>query len=296
MLSLHHKPPGPTSFSLVQTAIEEAQRAFPDRKPKVIHAGALDPFASGLLILLHGHAVKLFDHLHPVPKTYEATITWGTETDNGDPLGKPVATGDASGLTAEALEGVLGQFVGWQQQVPPATSNKRVGGVRAYQKAHRGEAFELPPARVYLHEARWVGHDLPRSSRVHLVARGGYYVRSLARELGRAAGCRGHLSQLRRVGIGTYVDPGPGNEVRVRGVDLLPWLPVRTLTEAEVSTLRQSRAIGTGDVAPPPLPLPAGFPAAEVAVVRGVLQGKLMYLLTPRAGQLEILTPFPGGI
>jgi tRNA pseudouridine55 synthase len=296
MLTLHHKPPGVTSFSLVQAAIDAALKANPTRKPKVIHAGALDPFATGLLILLHGPAVKLFDHLHPIPKAYEATVTWGAETDNGDPLGKPVATADASHLTPESLDGVLRQFVGWQEQVPPRTSNKRIGGERAYQKAHRGEAFELPPARVYLHEARWVDHDLPRSSRIHLVARGGYYVRSLARDLGRAAGCRGHLSQLRRTAIGTYADPGPGNELNVKGPDLLPWLPYRTLSEAETSTLRQSRAIELGNVSPPPLPLPEGFPSPEVVLVRGMLQGKLMYLLVAKEGRLEILTPFPGGI
>jgi tRNA pseudouridine55 synthase len=296
MLSLHHKPPGPTSFSLVQAAIDEAKRAFPNRKPKVIHAGALDPFASGLLILLHGPAVKLFDHLHPIPKTYEATIAWGTETDNGDPLGKPIATGDASGLTPQSLDGILTPFVGWQQQVPPATSNQRVGGERAYQKAHRGETFELPPRRVYLHEARWVGHDLPRSSRIHLVARGGYYVRSLARDLGRAAGCSAHLSQLRRTAIGAYADPGPGNQLNVKGPDLLPWLPYRTLGEAELSALRQSRAIESGNVTPPPLPLPEGFPPPEVAIVRAIAQEKLMYLLVEKQGRLEILTPFPGGI
>src|SRR3954452_3749091 len=95
---LFHKPVGPTSFSLVRSAMEEAGRL------KVCHGGTLDPFAHGLLLMLVGPATRLFDYLHAVPKLYEGTVRWGVETDNGDLLGKTTFEGDASGLTAERLE------------------------------------------------------------------------------------------------------------------------------------------------------------------------------------------------
>ena len=166
---LVHKPVGQTSFSLVRSLMEEVRAAGirRDRLP-ICHGGALDPFAEGLLLLLAGEATRLMDLLHAVPKTYVAGIAWGAETDNGDPLGRVVARAEAGGLTPERLEQALAAFIGWQDQVPPRTSNKRVAGERAYRKAHRGESFELPPSRVYLHEARWLNHRLPASSTLEL--------------------------------------------------------------------------------------------------------------------------------
>src|SRR4051794_25178006 len=256
-LYLVHKPVGVTSFSFVQKAIDEARAARPNHRPRVVHGGTLDPFAEGLLILLVGPATRLFEHLHAVPKVYDATVRWGSETDNGDPTGKVVFEGDASGLTAERLEEALAGFAGWREQVPPATSNKRVGGERAYVRAHRGEAVELPASRVYLHEARWVLHGLPGESRLRAVVRGGDYVRALVRDLGRALGCGAHLAGLRREAIGPYVDPGSGGEMAARhGREVLPWVPSRVLSDFEVGELRAGRAIGCGEVVGAEWPLP----------------------------------------
>src|SRR3954471_15535510 len=133
---LVHKPAGETSFSLVQRFMEEVRLAGPPRgKPAVCHGGALDPFAEGLVLLLAGQATRLMDLIHPVPKTYLATIAWGTETNNGDLLGEPVQRGDASALTAARIEAALPGFLGLRDQIPPVFSNKRVGGERAYEKA-----------------------------------------------------------------------------------------------------------------------------------------------------------------
>src|SRR4051794_37648920 len=160
---LVHKPVGQTSFALVQAFMDDRRKAGirPDKLP-VCHGGALDPFAEGLVLLLAGDATRLMHLLHPIPKTYLATVRWGVETDNGDPRGRPTAEGDPSRLSPQALDAALKPFLGWRDQVPPATSNKRVGGERAYVRAHRGEHVELPPSRVYLHEARFLSHDLPR--------------------------------------------------------------------------------------------------------------------------------------
>src|SRR3954470_12573846 len=214
-IHLLHKRPGETSFSLV--------RAFAEKTGlRACHGGALDPFAEGLLLILAGPATRLFELLHPVPKTYQAEIAWGIETDNGDPLGVPVGHGDASPLEPAQLDSAVIQHLGWREQVPPATSNKRIEGERAYLRAHRGEEVVLPPSRVYLHEARFLAHDLPRSSRLRLVARGGYYVRALVRDLGREVGSRAHLTTLRRLSIGPWNDPA-GDAQIVTGPGVIPW-------------------------------------------------------------------------
>ncbi len=281
-IHLLHKPAGPTSFSLVQPFLAEAR----GRRPRiaVCHGGALDPFAEGLLPILVGRATRAFELLHSIPKEYEAEVSWGAETDNGDLLGAVVARGDASGLDPARLDGALAPFLGWDEQVPPATSNKRVGGERAYARAHRGELVQLPPVRVYLHEARWVWHDLPRASGLRLVVRGGYYVRSLARDLGRALGCRAHLTRLSRTAIGPWRDPGPGRRELVRGAQILPWSPKREINAEEARALRGG-AIPRGEVRPPDWAVPAGFPDPG-APVRALLDGELVALLRERDGML----------
>ncbi|MCA2979557.1 MAG: tRNA pseudouridine(55) synthase TruB [Myxococcaceae bacterium] len=261
-LLLVHKPVGVTSASLVE-ALRGELAATPGKLHKVCHGGALDPFAEGLLLLLLGPATKLFERLHEVPKAYEATVRWGVETDTVDLNGRPTAEGDARALTPALLEAALEGFRGWQAQVPPATSNKRVGGERAYVKAHRGEAFELPPSNVYLHEARWLAHELPTRSRLEVVVRGGFYVRSLARDLGRAVGARAHLEALRRVRIGPWPAPAPGQRVHIEGAGVVPWLERVELSDDEWGRVKAGAA--SVDVRARPRradwALPAGFPA-----------------------------------
>ena len=294
-IHLVHKPVGPTSFSVVTKWIEAARAANPNRRPRVCHGGTLDPFAHGLLLILVGAATRLFDHLHAVPKVYEATVRWGTETDNGDLLGRPVFSGNPSGLSANQLDEALSKLVGWHDQVPPPTSAKRVAGERAYEKAHRGEEVILPASRVYLHEARWPAHDLPRESRLWISVRGGYYVRALARDLGRALGCGAHLATLHRTAIGPWHDPGPGTSAALTGRDLLPWAPCRILTDAEVGDLRRDRMIPAGTILPPDWPLPRDFPDPD-APVRGFHLDRLTFLLRPRGPSLQPQTALPGGL
>src|SRR6267143_2047736 len=281
-----HKPVGHTSFSLVQGLMDEVQAAGirRDRLP-VCHGGALDPFAEGLVLLLAGQATRLMELLHPVPKTYVAAIAWGAETDNVDPLGRIVARADPSRLSAEALEQALTPFLGWREQVPPNTSNKRVDGERAYRKAHRGESFELPPSRVYLHEARFISHRLPVSSTLRLVTGGGYYVRSLVRDLGRATGALAHLAALRRTAIGPWEDPPPGPRVWMRGAELFPWCASVSVSAPELSALRGGKRLPSRPLTAPEWSLPSGFPDPQ-APVRGLLDGDLVALLRERDGEL----------
>lgn len=298
-IHLVHKPVGPSSFSLVQTYLQSAragQSSHPGhRPPRICHGGTLDPFASGLLLILVEPATRLFDYLHAIPKTYDATVAWGVETDNGDPNGRVILSGDSSGLTPQHLNQALQGSVGWHEQTPHATSAKRIDGERAYLKAHRGEDVVMPSSRVYLHEAQWLSHDLPRASRLRLIVRGGYYVRALARDLGRLVGCGAHLSQLHRSAIGPWIDPGPDRVVELAGRDILPWASTRILTDQEISDLRHDRVIPTGDLLSPDWPLPPGFPDA-LPPVRGFHLDKFCFLLAPKDAGLGILTPLRGGL
>ncbi len=292
-LYLTHKPAGATSFSVVQ-ALAAAMRAS-GRRPRVCHGGTLDPFATGLLIVLAAPATRLMELLHAVPKHYEAQVAWGAETDNGDPTGAVVARGDAGALATGHLDDALAAVVGWRDQVPPATSAKRVDGERAYVRVHRGEAVTLPPCRVYLHEAHWVGHDLPGSSRLALVCRGGYYVRALARDLGRALGCRAHLAALHRSRIGPWDDPGAGQPVPVAGPAAMPWCTKREVDDGELGTLRSGGVIERGQVGPPDWALPPGFPDPE-APIRAVHQGRLVAMLEQRGEGLATRIELGRGI
>jgi tRNA pseudouridine55 synthase len=293
-IHLLHKPVGPSSFAIVQ-GVRPATVSTGGSRPRMCHGGTLDPFASGLLLLLVGPATRLFDYLHAAPKAYDATIRWGMETDNGDPLGAPTFQGDATHLSPAMLETLMQTFVGWHEQVPPATSAKRIDGERAYLRVQRGEEVQMPASRVYLHEATWLEHDLPRQSTLRLVARGGYYVRALTRDIGRILGCGAHVGSLHRRAIGPWSDPGVGRQVHLQGRELLPWLASRALSDQEVGRLRQRGDIPPGTIAPPDWQLPEGF-AEPLPLVRGLHRDKLIYLLATNQATLTCRVALGRGI
>jgi tRNA pseudouridine55 synthase len=191
---------------------------------------------------------------------------------------------------------VLAEHVGWRDQVPPLTSAQRVDGEYAYRKAHRGEAFTLPPRRVFLHEARWLSHDPARAtSRLFLRCGRGYYVRSLARDLGRALGCRAHLHALQRSAIGPWSDPGLGQEVPVTGEELFPWIAARVLHDDEARRVAQGQPIAAGVIMPPTWSVPAGFPE-QAGPVRALFRGRLVALLRHADGMLAAYANLRGGL
>lgn len=190
------KAAGMTSHDVVA----RARRALGIRA--VGHTGTLDPFATGLLVLLVGRATRLARFVEARAKEYLATARLGIRTDTDDATGAVVAevglpgTVDAA-TVAEALAG----FVGTQRQRPPSFSAKRVGGERSYRKARRGEAVELAEVEVTVHRAElvaWDGRDLTFRTTVSA----GTYVRALARDLGERLGVGAHLTALRREAIG----------------------------------------------------------------------------------------------
>ncbi len=293
-IHLVHKTVGQSSFDVIRGF---KRRAFEAGQKKLAlgHGGTLDPFAEGLLLVLAGQATRLMELLHPLPKTYLAEVAWGVETDTCDLHGKPVSGADASRLTPESLDAALAAFLGWTDQIPPATSAKKIDGEAAYKKAHRGEEVVMKPCRVFLLAARWLAHDLPRRSTLELTCRGGFYVRSLARDLGRGLGCGAHLGALRRTAIGPWADPGEGQERLLKGMDLLPWCPSRLLTDEEADHLSHGRAIPLGEFQPAAWALPEGFPDPG-APLRAMHEGRLVALLKPAEEGLRTFANLRGGL
>jgi tRNA pseudouridine55 synthase len=293
-IHLVHKTVGQSSFDVVRGFKRRAHEAG-QKKLALGHGGTLDPFAEGLLLVLAGQATRLMELLHPLPKTYVAEVVWGQETDTCDLHGEGVAGGDPAHLTPEALEAALIPLLGWTDQVPPATSAKKIDGEAAYKKAHRGEVVVMRPCRVFLLAARWIAHDLPRRSTLELTCRGGFYVRSLARDLGRQLGCGAHLAALRRTAIGPWSDPGEGLERHLKGAELLPWCAIRDLSEAEADHLAHGRAIPPGVTQPGPWALPEGFPDPS-APVCAMQQGQLVALLKPAEEGWRTFANLRGGL
>lgn len=157
-------------------------------------------------MLLAGRATRLMRYVHDEPKRYDAVVRFGTETDTEDLCGAVVR--EAPLPTIPGLEAAAQRLLGETDQVPPAYSAKRVGGRRAYALARAGAAVELPAVRVTVHALALGGFegtpDAVEQCRMQLSCAGGTYVRSLARDLARAAGSGAHLIALRRLEAGVF--------------------------------------------------------------------------------------------
>lgn len=189
------KPAGLTSFNVV----ERIRRWF--RVRKVGHTGTLDPFATGLLVLCLGQATRLAPYVTNWDKAYEGVIKLGEETDTDDPSGKVIFSAEPDKITLDLLSQALERFRGNILQVPPRFSAKKRNGVPSYRRARRGEQVELEPEPVRIDQLEVVSLDGPRA-RFRVWCSKGTYMRSLARDLGRALGCGGHLAELSRTAIG----------------------------------------------------------------------------------------------
>jgi tRNA pseudouridine55 synthase len=168
---------------------------------KVGHTGTLDKFATGLLLVLTGRALKLSPWFDGCDKRYEGTIRFGSETDTLDPEGAVVAEAPPPSLSA--LEAALAQFRGPILQVPPAYSAVHVDGRRAHELARAGEAPEMKPRPVTIHALELLSYE-PPLARVFVHCSKGAYIRSLARDIALAAGSRAHLVALRRTQIAGF--------------------------------------------------------------------------------------------
>lgn len=197
-LLLLDKPAGPTSHDVVSAV----RHALGTRR--VGHTGTLDPFATGLLVLLVGRATRLAQYLAGLDKAYEGVIRFGATSDTDDRTGTITPTGFAcEQLSDAALAAAMADLTGSSAQRPPAFSAKRVNGERAHRLARRGEVVELASRLVRVD--RFVcterrGSDITFQA----VVASGTYVRALARDLGAALGCGAYLQSLRRTSVGPF--------------------------------------------------------------------------------------------
>ena len=168
---------------------------------KVGHAGTLDPFATGLLVVLVGRATKLARFFVDLPKEYECTVRFGVRSDTGDLTGVLSETGCRT--TREAVEDVLPQYLGLVMQQVPMTSAVKVDGERLYKKAHRGEMVETPLKEVEIEAIEILDFDeQAQTMRCRIACSKGTYVRQLAIDIGEAVGVGAHLEQLSRTATG----------------------------------------------------------------------------------------------
>ncbi len=183
-------------------AVAVVKRAFSAKKAG--HAGTLDPLASGILPLALGEATKTVPFVMDGRKAYRFTVSWGAETDTDDTEGRVVARSEDR-PEAAAIEALLPRFTGTILQVPPRFSAIKIQGERAYDLARDGETVELQPRQVEIDRLALVGHEDGRSV-FEAECGKGTYVRAIARDLGRALGCLGHVATLRRTRVGPFAE------------------------------------------------------------------------------------------
>lgn len=194
------KPEGLSSNHALQRA-----RAMLDAR-KAGHTGTLDPFATGLLVCCFGRATKLSARMLEADKVYEATLTFGEETDSGDRTGRIVARAaiPPSGVDPADLEAALAGFRGEIEQIPPMISALKRDGKPLYEYARRGLELERPARRITIHALDVQAFD-GQSVQLRVHCSKGTYVRALAQDIGRRLGCLAYLSALRRTAVGPFL-------------------------------------------------------------------------------------------
>ncbi|RMF63208.1 MAG: tRNA pseudouridine(55) synthase TruB [Calditrichaeota bacterium] len=191
------KPEGWTSFDVVKKVRSLL------RVKKVGHAGTLDPFATGVLVVCTGRATKRVSALMGLDKEYVACLELGKETDTFDVTGKIVRRGDPGDVTAEKLQRVCADFRGEIEQIPPMFSAVKVGGKRLYKLARKGQVVERRPRRVVVHELELLHFENPFAT-IRVVCSKGTYIRTLAHDIGRRLGCGAYLKSLTRTRVGSF--------------------------------------------------------------------------------------------
>jgi tRNA pseudouridine55 synthase len=242
-LLLVDKPSGVTSHDVVAVV----RRALGTRR--IGHTGTLDPFATGLLILLVGRATRLAQYVNDEPKVYDATIQFGAETTTDDLTGEVTRIGKLP--SAATIDGAIASLTGSISQRPPDYSAKKVDGQRAHAAARVGAPLLLEPAPVVVHEWRIRGRSASTLD-VTIRCGGGTYIRALARDLGQTAGSAAHLTVLRRVQSGSFsvADALSTDDLATKATSALAparsavfHLPAQSLDEGELRRVQHGNSI-----------------------------------------------------
>jgi tRNA pseudouridine55 synthase len=287
------KPAGMTSHDVVDVV----RRAAGQRQ--VGHTGTLDPFATGVLVLVLGRATRLANLLAGADKTYRGEITLGRATTTYDTEGETTSTGSVDHLDEEGIRAALALFRGSIDQVPPPYSAKKVGGKKLYELARAGETVVVEPKQVTIHHLEMLGWN-PPSVEFEAVVSAGTYARSLAFDLGQALGCGGHLSRLERTAVGRLTiaesisldvireQPDSVREHLISVSEALPEIPSVTVNpEAQARLLNgtaitlPSRGVGTKAAGAKRL-FAVTEQGAPVALVESLPTGPGSLLLQPK--------------
>lgn len=243
---------------LTSTQVVGRVRSF-TQAAKVGHGGTLDPLATGVLPVALGEATKTLPYVVDATKDYEFTVRWGEERSTDDREGEIIACSQHRPTDAD-IRAVLPAFTGVIEQVPPAFSAIKVQGQRSYDLARRGDAVELAARRVEIHALRLLPDESepdPDHSRFHLTCGKGTYVRSLARDLARALGTRGHVAGLRRTRVGPFcieaaisleqledmVHSAPPEKILLPVETALDGIPAVAVTGGEAKRLQAGQAL-----------------------------------------------------
>jgi tRNA pseudouridine55 synthase len=261
------KPAGLTSHDVVA----RVRHILKERR--VGHTGTLDPFATGLLVILVGRATRLAQFLSGLEKEYEAVIRLGYATDTGDVTGKPIQNnfqGTAKRWSRDEIEAALEGLRGYIDQVPPMFSAKKQGGQKLYELARRGEEVERKPVKVCIHKfeaIRLTGEptgellkdnlDGTFDFEVRVACSAGTYVRTLAEDFGKRLQIGAHLAELRRTRVGdfeiqqaqtldqlkiNFAEEALG-KILLTPDDALPHLPALDLSAEEIQRVRNGMSV-----------------------------------------------------
>ncbi|VEN74138.1 tRNA pseudouridine synthase B [Candidatus Desulfarcum epimagneticum] len=239
---------------------------------KAGHAGTLDPMATGVLVCCLNRATRLSRFFMHGPKTYEAELCLGAETDTQDRMGEVVSTGEVPDISREGIASVFQRFEGWMNQLPPVYSALKHKGVPLYRLARKGSPVQKPPRRVHIRSIDILTVDMPVVSfRVSCSA--GTYIRTLCADVGKALGCGGHLKELRRTRSGGFsldeaatlpelealaASGEAGNRV-IGMADALRDMPCRRAGRGLVKKIRNGVSLSDADFPGDSAPPAAGF-------------------------------------
>ncbi len=201
-----NKPAGPTSYDIVD------QIKKITRTKKVGHAGTLDPFAQGVLIILINQATKLQTKFMDMPKTYIGTLKLGETSNTYDPEGKIMQSSRNNGQTnpnyqipsIQTVKNIINTFIGEIEQIPPIHSAIKVNGERAYKLAWKGEKPELQPRKIKIYNIKILDYKWPYL-KIEVNCGRGTYIRSLAHDIGQKLDCGAYLQTLIRTKIGKFI-------------------------------------------------------------------------------------------
>lgn len=270
-----NKPAGITSHDVVlqirRLLAQQEQPPFAEatgggnlRLPKIGHAGTLDPFATGILLVLIGSTTRLMEYTHILPKTYEAEVMLGATSDTDDITGNIEECKTTAHIPITEIKKAIQKFTGTMQQIPPAYAALKIRGKKLYEYAREKTIVERKPRTITIHDIQLTSYAYPI---LHLaVACGaGTYIRALARDIGQALGACAYLAALRRTAIGPFTIKDAFSldtltrENLVSNTQppavLVQQLPTHTVTEEEVRKMSYGQACATQQQLAPNTPI-----------------------------------------